>query len=207
VLVAVLATIGLACSESFVVWFVPLMMISILGVAGPSLWGSGAQASPRRLSPDTRPSMKFAYTLIVGLLIWIGFCLSPAHILIGGKPRADRLLFGKRLPVDALKYLNQSQSNGLILVPSYWSDWIQAHLRVPVFVNDDPSLVPASVISDYRQVYDGEANWLQILEKYDLERLMIDKRAQQRLLKNIRREAIGWSVAYEDEQTVVLERG
>ena len=206
VVVAVLATISVACCQSFVTWFATLMTLMIAGLARPRLSSNSIGVPSTAASNSQQRPLRFAFTLICGLLIWIGFSLSPISApLHGGSERTEQQMLSSHSPVGVSGFLKKESPKGLVWMPSYWSDWLQVDQPslTPVFSNSNAAVLPAIVHRDYQRVFRGESTWNTTLEKYAVTDLVVDKDRQKELTKQLRRNKHSWVRVYEDKQSIV----
>ncbi|TWU06072.1 hypothetical protein [Stieleria varia] len=205
-------TIAVAVCSPLIVFFAPLMLTAILSTLG----NQGQQddlvkriaGGVDQTKQNPEPSqLRFAATLVACLFVWIGFSFSPwGSTLLGGPMRTQTQLVGSQLPLSALNHLRGHTMKGVLLCPSPWSDWLEVQLGVPVFVNSDAGRIPASVLSDYEQIIQGESGWGRIAEKYALQELLIDKHSQRQLVRRIRQGSGSWTIVYEDSQVIHLSK-
>ncbi len=97
-LLAVAATLFVACSRFQIVWFAPLILVAT--AANRSHHRDAVEVFSRGdiTSNTDRPPLQFAYTLLCGLLIWLGVCFSPVSEYLGGRVRDEASLVGQQLP-------------------------------------------------------------------------------------------------------------
>ena len=72
-------------------------------------------------------------------------------------------------------------------------------------VNLHVHLIPEEVWRDYLRVAAGSADWVNLLDEYGVNLVVVDKRAHSLLLKRIR-ESADWKSLYDDRQSVLLLR-
>ncbi len=208
VLVAMLLA---GCSATSVSWAAPMVLLSGFWMLGND--SSVAAVCDNRVhNEETRKGeakpLEFAWTLMCGLAIWVGFAFSPSsHFLLGGNGRTSRQLLGQANAVAAMQQLQQQDSEGLLWCPSYWSDRLLAIGNVQqVFANQDSSRLPAQVRHDYELLYRGQSGWRKILNRYAVSRLLIDKQHQKRMLHNLRASTQDWIKVHEDQRAVIYQR-
>ena len=157
---------------------------------------------------DSNPgALRFAFTLIAGLAIWLGFCFSPlGSVALGGQPRSNDQILGKTHPLEAKAYLMRTPPNGILFCPNYWSDWLQTDSEISVFADYSQS-VPALVLKDYQEIFAGEGGWEKLVEKYEIQSILADKQNQPELIRGIRRNPTNWKIVHEDQQSVYVRKG
>jgi hypothetical protein len=154
--------------------------------------------------PLTRRSWN--YSLLALLLLWIPFSLSPiSQPLVGGKPRRAEQLYGRETPLLLTAYLRDNPPRGPIFNPQWWGDWIvrDGPPKIAPFVTSNIHLVPPQVWSDYLRVLGVGPGWQQVLGRYAVETVIVDKRLSAELERVLRRDS-AWQVLYEDPQCAVF---
>ena len=155
---------------------------------------------------EQRP-LRFAFTLIAGLFVWMGFSLSPlSEPILGETSRPIEQLVAKRTPVALKQYLSTQADLGLVWIPAYWSDYI-AHSAFDgsLFTDAATQHLPAQVRRDYQNLFAGVANWKRIADRYAVDTLVVDKGAQTRMLERALTDAGDWGIVYEDSLSLVLQ--
>lgn len=206
-LLAVAATFFVACSQYQIVWFVPLILIAT--AANCRHDRSACRELPRIELPSTASSrpLQFAHTLVCGLLLWLGVCFSPVTEYTGGRTRDEASLVGAIMPIEASHFLTQRENQGLAFCPKNWSDYLLAHNTLQVFLAAGDRPVPALVLNDYDRIFSAESNWNELAQKYAVQQMIVDKKTQNRLIRDLRRNIGNWKVVYEDEQALIVQKG
>lgn len=206
-LLAVAATLFVACSQFQIVWFAPLILVATVANCRHRREAVEVLSRGELTSNTERPPLQFAYTLLCGLLIWLGICFSPVSEFMGGRARDEASLVGQQLPVEAKRFLAQAPLQGLVFCPQRWSDYFLAQCQLQVFLAADNRRVPASVLNDYHRIFSAESNWNELAQKYAIQRMVVDKTTQSRLVRDLRRNVGDWKVLYEDEQALIVKKG
>ncbi|MEZ6099172.1 MAG: hypothetical protein R3E01_09390 [Pirellulaceae bacterium] len=215
VVTPIAATIAVACCGNNMIWAAPLMTASVIalwGIHKPSEdddIGDGAhhnEASTAVIVPTKKRGLQFAFTLVTGLVLWLGFCFSPLGSVLGGSHRSERQVVGNSMPCGAKQYCIENQPAGLVFCPNYWSDFLRVDNPVQVMANTDMYRLPEIVIADYGRIYRGQQGWTTLVEKYAISDLIIDKAKQPSLTRQVRRGISSWKVVFEDAQTLIVQR-
>ena len=217
-LLPVAGSVLVATCQTTLIWVAPLMLLSACAMF-PSTQSQHDNLPPKRSAANDSKEpvpLQFAFTLICGLVLWLGFTFSPfSHAILGGQGRTASQLLGAAHPSASIGFLRSHQStgqgkgqkDGLLWCPAYWSDATQAPNDItPVFANRDMQSLPAQAQSDYFVIYNAQDRWRKLLDQYNVSRLMIDKKRQRHLLKLVRRQPGKWKIVHEDAQAVVLFR-
>lgn len=147
----------------------------------------------------------WSYTLIACLLVWLPFALSPLSIpVLGGKPRSSAQLLGGDTPLALTAYLANKPIQGPVYCPQWWSDWLvrsSPGMRPTMTMN--MHLAPRQVWLDYRRTGAAHASWPNLLGRYAVEHVILDKRQFVELTQALRSDT-GWKVLYEDERAILF---
>lgn len=222
ILSAIVATIATACCELTMVWLAPMIMFAAMAMF--RAWPKSESTTETKVEPiskfeDENRPLRFAFTLICGLFIWIGFSLSPiSQPLLGGAERTLEKVASKDAPIAMAKFMKQYEPSKpntnspnrlarLVWAPEYWGDWMQTDERViPVFANANLRTLPRQVQADYRKIYKGDGNWKRILDRYAVTDLVIDKKRQKELYRDVRVDRGVWYTVYQDNVALVMRR-
>lgn len=213
-LLATSSTILVCLSPQFVFWFVAAMavvtldLLPVKSTADDKLLTETENENSNGSSEtsDSTGSIKFAFTLLTGLAIWLAFCFSPFGTkLLGGKERTEKQIVGRQLPIEGKQFLENNRVK-LLHCPVYWSDWLSAGTAQPMMVNSGPHNTPNIVNFDYQEIFDGRSDWRALADKYALTGLLVDKANQQRLIRNLRRRPGQWQLVHEDSQCILYRR-
>jgi len=214
---AILMTVFVACFQSQIVWFAITMcflMIALLpkthrnAAIGKETQGlSGSDFNGPQHS-DSKPALKFAFTLVCGLFVWIGFSLSPIGTMaMGGKQRTPDQLYVSNTPLGATAFLKDDRPEKVVWTPKYWADYIQVEgTPTPIMANLNDALLTPRVERDYQTIYFGGKSWQRLLRRYQINDLVVDKENQTELMRELRVNAGPLKKVYEDHLTVVYRR-
>lgn len=207
-LLLVVAGIMAALNIHFVLAFVAVATIVCLPLTRGMFATSAAEKKTETSSLEQRP-LRFAFTLLSLLAIWIGFALSPiSAAVLGGTPRTLAQAVDDA-PLGVVNYLNEHQQPRFVFAPVAWSDWIAyATADSPnLFATSDFDRLPQQAQFDYRRLVQGGAQWKRVLDRYAVDTLVIDKRTQ----ADFATQALGdvdqqWQLAWESDRALILQR-
>lgn len=212
---AILVTLIVVCFETQIVWFATTMcflVVALLPQPRPAKTTSSADANEIPSSANTKDesnsSLKFAFTLVCGLLIWMAFSLSPIGTMaMSGKTRSTAQLYGSSTPLGATEFLKENRPAKIVWAPKYWAD----HLQVvgeptPVLANLNTALLTPRIEKDYQSIYYGGKNWKRLLRRYQIDDLIVDKENQTELMRELRVNAGGLEKVFEDPISVIYRR-
>ncbi|MFI4876380.1 MAG: hypothetical protein ACIALR_13605 [Blastopirellula sp. JB062] len=199
-----------ACNTHFVLLYVAAAIVVCLPLASGVFADAVTAPQPVPASADNAPrSLRFAYTLLSLLAVWIGFALSPiSAYVLGGTPRPIAKTVADP-PQGVIQYLHEHSQPRFMFAPVLWSDWIGYSLNDSprLFVTSDFELLPQQVKYDYRRLIQGKADWKRVLDRYAIDTLIIDKTTQ----ADFAIQAVGevdaqWSLAWENDRALILQR-
>ncbi|TWT39604.1 hypothetical protein Enr8_13040 [Blastopirellula retiformator] len=197
-----------ACNTHFVLTLVAVAtMICLPMTAG--LFARSDKAEPVATSDTQEPRpLRFAFTLLSLLAIWIGFALSPISAsVLGGTPRMLASAI-EDPPLGVVRFLHENRRERFILAPVVWSDFIAyADADAEMFATSDFDRLPQQAKFDFRRLYQGGSQWQRILDRYDVDTLVIDKRAHGDFATQVLGDVGGdWQLAWENARALVLQR-
>jgi hypothetical protein len=149
---------------------------------------------------------KWHYSLICLLIAWVGFAFSDlSRPLLNGKPKAISQLYGEGTPISATSYLAKHPATGLVFAPQAWADWLSTHAEVKPMVTSNVHLVPAHVWQEYLQIYRGQLGWQNVLDRYVIKTVVVDKR-DQTILGTVLRRSTDWQIVQESDDSMIFVR-
>ena len=212
---AIFVTVIVACFETQIVWFATTMCFLAVALLPQgriaeraSLAASKEVKSQKNLTETSKPALKFAFTLVCGLLVWIAFSLSPIGTMaMSGKQRSTSQLFGSNTPLGATQFLKENRPAKIVWTPKYWADHLQvAGEPTPVLANLNEALLTPRIEKDYQSIYYGGRNWQRLLRRYQIDDLVVDKENQTDLMRELRVDAGQLEKVFEDHLSVIYRR-
>ena len=94
---------------------------------------------------------------------------------------------------------------GQVFNPHWWGDWLvwDGPPQLPVFITTNMHLTPDAVWMDYRIVRETRSGWDNVLARYGVQAVVLDKRRQRTLLRYLSGSR-DWQQAYEDDRGMVF---
>lgn len=151
---------------------------------------------------------KIIYTMVCLLLLWCGFAISPAGgQLLGSKPRSREECYDTGTPLAITDYVRKHPPAGLVYAPQWWSDWLAwaGPPRLKTVVSTNIHLAPKLVWDGYMRVSKGETYWDNLLNRWNVQMVIVDKDQQKKLAGEVRGSG-EWRVVYEDDLGFVAVR-
>ena len=147
-------------------------------------------------------------SVIALLMLWIAFALAPASTFVGSRePRPSDQIYTATVPWELSQFLREQPPPGQIFNPHWWGDWLTCDgpPGLQVFTTSNMHLVPRSVWIDYRIVRETREGWNNVLRRYGVQTVVLDKRRQKTLLGYLQ-SSREWRPEYEDSTGIVFAR-
>jgi hypothetical protein len=111
----------------------------------------------------------------------------------------------RRMPVEAVNYLEKSDLKGPVLTPDYWGGYVIYRLypRTRVVVDDRHDLYGEQFFKSYLKMMHGERGWEEFLRTYETSCVLVPRDAA---LVSLLGETKGWKSVYADDVAMVFER-
>lgn len=149
------------------------------------------------------------YTLLSALLAGVFLAISPLGVrLQSGHGRAPDRLYSQVTPVGISRYLREHPPQGPIFNSQAWGDWLlwDGPPGLAVFVTTNTvHVLDNRVWRDYLRVCGGVPEWRDVLARYQVRTIVLDKYVQRNLLPRLRASG-AWELKYDDPQGAVFER-
>jgi hypothetical protein len=111
----------------------------------------------------------------------------------------------KRMPVEAVNYLEKYEVKGPVLSPDYWGGYLIYRLypKTRVVVDDRHDLYGEEFFKSYLKMMHGERGWEEFLETHETSCVLLPRDAA---LANLLVESKGWKSVYADDVTIAFVR-
>jgi hypothetical protein len=200
--IAVLLFAGFATvAARNVVWWGFLwapLFVSAIGERWPSL---SARAGG---SPGGSPVLNALLAIIMLGTVTLALpWLRPVNPLLS----ADRQAYLEPInPIHAAQFL-KSQPPGRVFAPMEWSSYLEWELEkaYPVFVDGRIELYPVAVWSEYFQIAQGQEEWAEILDRYQVAYVVIESSTMPGLASAAEK-APQWHLVHQDQIARVYAR-
>jgi hypothetical protein len=198
-------------------WLAVLALVGLMAIRGTAWWAigaasivaylvSGLEVRGRQLvAPGGAERRTLGYTAIAGVLVAFAVLVLP--IWRGG----DALYGPEGVVGDAPRGVAEATRAEMVegdrlFVSQRWSSWFELAIpELPVMVDYRIELFPAEIWADYIHVTGGRADWVEILDRWDVSLVTASAIEQAQLLPFLR-EADGWTLVFEDEEGAVFRR-
>jgi hypothetical protein len=198
-----LLALGLAAlwSARMLIWWTPVAAHA-LAIHAHETW---RRFLPTVNAAPVRPpsALWSAAALGIGLVSIVTTPLG-ARILTGKEPELARSV-SPQTPLGATEWLKEHPPEGQVFNIYEWGDYLvwAGPPRLKVFVTSQAHLVPHDVWRDYLAVIRQQSGWEEILDRYSVTTVVLDKPRREALIAKLRKNG-AWSVVFEDEVAVIF---
>lgn len=111
----------------------------------------------------------------------------------------------RRMPVEAVNYLEKYQVTGAVLSPDYWGGYLIYRLypKTRVEVDDRHDLYGEEFFKSYLKTMHGERGWQQFLETHATSCVLLPRDAA---VANLIAQTRGWKQVYADDEAIIFIR-
>jgi polyhydroxyalkanoate synthesis regulator phasin len=206
VLLLLVFSAGVAKAIRIIGWFAAVFSLCMM----PHVADVGARLLDKlqQRVPAWLGQRKFAYSLVCLLFVWIAFAGSPlGGLALGGKPRPASRVYTSQTPRGIAKFLRRQPPQGLVYAPQWWADWIawDGPAGIKTVVSTNVHLAPRLVWDGYMQVSQGREFWDDLLDRWNVDTVIADKKDQERLTRELRGSDV-WQLVYEDDFGIIAKR-
>jgi len=127
----------------------------------------------------------------------------------GGRLESSQLIDAhfdaRRMPVEAVKYLEEKSVAGPILSPDYWGGYLIYRLgpKTQVVIDDRHDLYGEQFLKPYVQMFHGEAGWQEFLRAHAAGCVLMPRDAA---ITNLLIESSDWKAIYVDDVAIAFVR-
>jgi hypothetical protein len=142
------------------------------------------------------------------LAVVVAFCIAVNGGRVGSNQMMDAHFNAKRMPVDAVNFLERQNLPGPVLSPDYWGGYLIYRMNgspgsaARVVVDDRHDLYGEKFLKEYLKMWHVEEGWEEFLYEHPAGHLVLPRNAA---LTNALLENPLWKVIYKDDVAVVFE--
>lgn len=148
---------------------------------------------------------------------WTVLAAALAFLSFAATPLGRQLLFGRtadfagcvstQTPVAAVRWLRDHPPAGQLFNTYEWGDYLiwAGPENVKVFVTSQAHLVPREVWRGYMAVNDVSPGWHDVLDRYRVETILIDREGRRALISHLKTDN-RWQRVYDDDLAVIFTR-
>ena len=182
---------------------IPISSILLVMVVAPVIPGPGlARAFVQRMSV-VEAQLRGHLWPILAIAATLSIAANGGRI--GSNLLMDAHFDPKRMPIEAVNYLEKHQLNGPVLSPDYWGGYLIYRLypKTRVVVDDRHDLYGEQFFRSYLKMMHVEQGWKEFLDAHDAACVLLPRDAA---LANILAETQGWKSIYADDVAIVFVR-
>jgi len=175
--------------------FIPLFILIAVPLPCESLGSRLENRSPRA----RRPHMTRSFMNAVIVLAMAAFALIHFTQVIERQPQAERQVF----PTGAVAFLHAHPPSGRIFNHYDWGGYLiwKLYPSTPVFIDGRADLYEKPLLDQFADTYQLKNDWQKTLQLWNIDTVIIP---QDSALATGLRVSPGWTLAYQDPQSVVL---
>ena len=182
---------------------IPVSSILLVIVVAPLVPGPGlARAFVHRMSVVEAQLRGHVWPILAMLAT---LSIAANGVRIGSNLLMDAHFDPKRMPVEAVNYLEKHEVNRPVLSPDYWGGYLIYRLypKTRVMVDDRHDLYGEQFFRSYLKMMRVERGWKEFLDTHETSCVLLPRDAA---LANILLETKGWKSIYADDVAIVFER-
>jgi hypothetical protein len=208
----------LTCAFLWLAWGSQRNVIWYGMIAMPMLAGSLATLRPPQARPARSPRMRLPSTLIALALLGTLIALQPPFkaslslpqpykALFADLPGAPEL-FSAETPVAAAEYLRAHPIEGRLFNEMGYGSYLDWALypTAQVFVDPRIELYPPATWQDYLAIRDARDYNALLIDKYNIQRVLLDRQTQPRLAAALAADTTHWEREYTDARAQIYRR-
>jgi hypothetical protein len=140
---------------------------------------------------------------LAAVLATLTICVNGGRL--GSSQLIDAHFGAKRMPVDAVKYLEENPIPGPVLSPDYWGGYLIYRLapKTKVVIDDRHDLYGETFLRPYVTMIRGEAGWQAFLREHEAGCILLPRDAA---ITNLLVEDSEWKAIYVDDVAIAFVR-
>jgi hypothetical protein len=138
---------------------------------------------------------------ILAIVVTLSIAVNGGRI--GSNSLMDAHFGPKRMPVEAVNYLEKYNLNGPVLSPDYWGGYLIYRLypKTRVVVDDRHDLYGEQFLKFYLKMVHGERGWEEFLEAHEASCALLPRDAA---LASLLAQTKGWKQVYADGVAIIF---
>jgi hypothetical protein len=192
-----------------IIWLATFFVLALPAVRGIVWWGLIAPVilaayveplEPGKLEPAQRSGSRSLNRIVVGALVFAILVALPwwrggSSAMLSQAPAGLSAAVGRTLPAGTRVFVSEP-----------WASWFeQAEPAYPVFTDPRIEIFPTSVWADYTELRDGGSTWESILDKWQVQAVVVDRKDFPRMLA-VMQASPEWKAVYQDPDGVLFVR-
>jgi hypothetical protein len=202
-----LAVVGLGAagfwSARMMIWW-SLVAAPAFAIQAQSAW---RRFRPMRNLPGRASTSPIWAITSAGLAIAFILATPFGTQLLSGRPPDFEQSVSPQTPVAVTAWLREHPPAGQLFNIYEWGDYLvwDGPPKIPVFVTSHAHLVPCDVWRDYLEVINLRSGWAEVLDRYAITTVVVDKFRDGALIARLRLNE-SWELTFEDELAVIFVR-
>jgi len=182
---------------------IPVSSVLLVMVVGPLVPSTGLAGRFSQKMASVQGGLRGHLWPVVAILftLWIAANRGRA----GSTEIMDAYFDPKRMPVDAVTYLEKHDVPGPVLSPDYWGGYLiyQLYPKQRVVVDDRHDFYGEAFLKSYLKMMHVEPGWQEFLREHEVACLVLPRNAP---LTNILLETRDWKPLYTDDVAIAFVR-
>jgi hypothetical protein len=181
---------------------IPISSILLVLIVGPMLPHLGLSGFFGRMSAVDTKLRGHVWPILAILFVLL---VAVNRGKIGSRLVMDAHFDPKRMPVNAVNYIEQHGISGPVLSPDYWGGYLIYRLypREEVVIDDRHDLYGQPLLESYLKMMHVGLGWEDFLKEHQARCLLLPKDAA---LSALLAKTPGWQAIYGDDTTILLTR-
>jgi hypothetical protein len=180
---------------------IPVAAILLVMVVGPLVTASGiAQGFLQRMAA-VETMMRGHLWPVLAVIVTLAIAANGGRV--GSSVLMDAHFDPRRMPVEAVNYLEKNEVKGPVLSPDNWGGYLiyRSYPRIRVVVDDRHDLYGAQFFRSYLKMIQVERGWEEFLKTREASCVLLPRDAA---LANILIVTKGWKTIYADEVAIAF---
>jgi hypothetical protein len=181
---------------------IPVAALLLVMVVGPLAPAGGSRSFFRRMTAVESGLRGHAWPI---LAIAATFWIAATGGRVGSSLLIDAHFSAKRMPVEAVDYLEKGDVKGPVLSPDYWGGFLiyQLYPEARVVVDDRHDLYGEEFFKSYLRMVHVEPGWESFLREHETSCVLLPKESA---LASILIRDPGWNTIYVDDVAIAFVR-
>jgi hypothetical protein len=196
--------------QRYVIWY---GMLAMPMLAGSLAWFGRPRTRRASATRMQLPSTLIAIVLLAALIaiqppFKAGLGLPPPYQALFADVPGAPLQFSAETPVAAAEYLRAHPIDGRLFNEMGYGSYLDWALypATQVFVDPRVELYPLAIWQDYLAIRDARDYNALLIDKYDVERVLLDRQLQPRLAAALAADTARWEREYADARAEIYRR-
>lgn len=149
--------------------------------------------------------------MAMGCVFAAAIIAPPSYSLVTGTARGEVPVTSQSTPVHLADQIDRLSLAGNIAAPIDWADYLifRSDGRLKPLIDGHVQLSSPQTFDDYRKIFRGDEQWLQILRNHDMRYLLVSRERFKQLASLISAESRAKTghirILYQDQRTVLAE--